>query len=79
MSKADKLAKLKQVAFVASKESADLTAMPETKESRTAKVSASVKPSEKAALIEMLGRRSESDLIRELLLAWLVKEKDLKE
>lgn len=75
-----KLNKMKEAAKEAKEETADLTDTPITKkkvkpvqEKRTDKIGTYVKPSEKERFISLLGRKSESDAVRELILDFIKK------
>lgn len=71
-----KLEKLQQAASEAAGTKADLSpTMEKTEEKRTVKMGAYVKPSEKEEFLSLIGRQSESDALRDLVLKFIESNK----
>lgn len=75
-----KLNQMKRAAQEAKEETADLTdSTPSAKkktpvqEKRTDKIGTYLRPSEKEKFLSLIGRKSESDAVRELILAFIKK------
>lgn len=76
-----KLNEMKKAAEEAKKEKADLTDSSTSKknirsqeEKRVDKIGTYLKPSEKKKFINMIGRKTESDAVRELILEFIKKD-----
>ena len=75
-----KLKKMQAKVAEASHEKTDLTPVKTLKketaqEKRSVKILSNVKPSEKKAFIDLIGRKTESDAVRELVLAFIEANK----
>ncbi len=76
-----KLNQMKKAAQEAKEETADLTYSPTDKrktkavqEKRTDKIGTYLRPSEKEKFLSLIGRKSESDAVRELILTFIKKD-----